>query len=593
VILGENNAGKTNLIDAIRIAIGYSSFSTAETVRVNKEDLFRELNGKIFSSTINIDLWFSDLSIDQQGEFLDILEFNQDDHKKSKASIHYEWTWNDNTKKFQERRWGGNQDEGDRSVPSEVSQAVPTTFLSALRDAVSALMPGRSNRLGKFLNLVADSDSKSAVEQIFKDANNQLRNIQAIKDMKKIIDKSLESATGPELAPKVELLSSEVRHEKIFSNLRLATILGSYIEDDSKKEFFQELEDNGLGYNNLIFIATILAELESSKSATLPIFLVEEPEAHLHPQLQTLLAKCLGNTKIEGQPDKKVQTIITSHSPHIAVESPIESLMVLHQDIKNIRRCVKLVSDDFTKAEKRKIHRMLDVSKASLLFAKGIILVEGITEALLIPVFAQRMGKNLAARGISVIPVCGVDFKTLGQLIGASGLHICTSIITDSDPNKIYAKEDINKEFPFPEEKDSEIVPCKRLTELKEGLKDNSHIKIFNSSVTLEYDLAMAKESNCETISIAWNNCYKKSSYNLNSTELEKLKAHDKKTLLIWRTICLSDSQVSKGDFASSLADLLSEKDDKNNFIIPNFEIPEYIQNAIQHVWDNANVTKH
>ena len=76
---------------------------------------------------------------------------------------------------------------------------------------------------------------------------------------------------------------------------------------------------------------------------------------------------------------------------------------------------------------------MFDVTKATLLFAKGVILVEGNTEALLLPVLARRAGFKLEHAGVSVVPVCGVDFGSICRLYGANGLHTRLAVVTDGD----------------------------------------------------------------------------------------------------------------------------------------------------------------
>ena len=106
VIVGENNVGKTNLLDAIRVALG--SASSGEPVRLAKEDRHRNPDGT-WEDPIRIDLVFDGLTPDEQAEFLDALDFDAADPARSTASIHYEWSWSDATKRWTSRRWGGDR----------------------------------------------------------------------------------------------------------------------------------------------------------------------------------------------------------------------------------------------------------------------------------------------------------------------------------------------------------------------------------------------------------------------------------------------------------------------------------------------------
>ena len=84
--------------------------------------------------------------------------------------------------------------------------------------------------------------------------------------------------------------------------------------------------------------------------------------------------------------------------------------------------------------EERELQRMLDITKATLYFSKALILVEGISEALILPEFAKRLGHDLARDHISVLPICGVAFETLKSILGPEALGIRVAMITDSDP---------------------------------------------------------------------------------------------------------------------------------------------------------------
>ena len=74
------------------------------------------------------------------------------------------------------------------------------------------------------------------------------------------------------------------------------------------------------------------------------------------------------------------------------------------------------------------------MTRASLYFAKGLILVEGVCEALLLPALAKRLGRDLAKHHVAVVPLCGVAFETFKKLLGPAAFGVETAIVTDADP---------------------------------------------------------------------------------------------------------------------------------------------------------------
>lgn len=98
VIVGENNVGKTNLLDAIRAALGSAS-AFGDPIRLSKDDLYVDPNGQAAKEPIRVDLIFSDLSENEQAEFLEALEYNPEHPECSTASIHFEWSWSEKTER--------------------------------------------------------------------------------------------------------------------------------------------------------------------------------------------------------------------------------------------------------------------------------------------------------------------------------------------------------------------------------------------------------------------------------------------------------------------------------------------------------------
>jgi putative ATP-dependent endonuclease of OLD family len=205
------------------------------------------------------------------------------------------------------------------------------------------------------------------------------------------------------------------------------------------------------------------------------LFLFEEPEAHLHPQLQRTLLQTLL--------DKGFQTILTTHSTHISSKSPIDSYVVLTDIGKRGIFSTNIVpSVGLLDKEQSDLERYLDATKSTLLYAKKVILVEGPAELFIIPLLVKQvLGKDLDRCGISVIPIYGIHFQVYAKLFGSNGLPKKCAIIADgdlkpSDADKITDDEDFDE---------STIVPV-NLKEL-----ENDYVKIFDCKTTFEQALTI------------------------------------------------------------------------------------------------------
>src|SRR5438876_2068020 len=106
VIVGENNVGKTNLLDAIHAGLGAAS-ATSEPIRVTKDDLRIDQSGNRTGNPIQVDFVFFALSESERAQCLEILNYDVSAPDKSTASIHYEWSWDEKTERWTMRRWAG------------------------------------------------------------------------------------------------------------------------------------------------------------------------------------------------------------------------------------------------------------------------------------------------------------------------------------------------------------------------------------------------------------------------------------------------------------------------------------------------------
>ncbi len=190
--------------------------------------------------------------------------------------------------------------------------------------------------------------------------------------------------------------------------------LFSFGVTDTLGSFELPFGNNGLGYNNLIAIYLVLLCRDCINPQIHSMVLLEEPEAHLHPAMQYKLFKYIND--LQNGDKLRQQIFVTTHSSNITAVTNIESIIDLHYDraarpnnVESIN-FVNLFNAD-NEDSKNHIRKFLDVTRSDMLFADSVILVEGLTEKLLMPIFMKKEGLDVDDNHVSVVEMGGKWIK--------------------------------------------------------------------------------------------------------------------------------------------------------------------------------------
>lgn len=577
ILVGPNNVGKTAVIDALRALLGGHD---EPLPRLSSDDLFRSKTGEV-ASAIEFGYAFSGLDLDDEADFLPSL-IPTEAAKSLEAHFHIRYSDPEKSSgRLRVKRWSGALEEN--SLNSEMMENLRGVYLPPLRDVALGLRPSRSSQLARLIHILADEAGQSGVEEALEKLDTDLKTHPPIIDIQSAISRHHEKMLGTQLAQVLEVGLSASDFQRFSS--RLSLMVDSF-----------DVEQNGLGFNNLIFMAVVLSELARNPEVSYRGLIVEEPEAHLHPQLQSILLQYLekvkslkksqkppvenpteGESEVETPVEEEVsdevegpvQVFVTSHSPHFASIAKLSSLVCLVEGDGGTKSFLPR-SVVFDKGKREKLERYLDVTRAELFFAKRIIFVEGAAELMLVSVMAQKCGYNLRDYAVSLISVEGLNFDCFLPLFGEKSIRIPVAVITDADPFVMVGNES-TPVYPCADD----AIEVSANTEVLLGCKDE-FIGVFHGQKTLEYDLAL-HESNRTVMLKALKTLHPgiaaSVEKNVNAATGDAAKAK----ILFSGMFERNSNNVQKGRFGQALAqELLDSKSD--------CVVPDYIKKAIEHV---------
>ena len=507
-------------------------------------------------------------------EITDIAEF-EEERKKIKISD-YEFYYTsraqtDFTDKDIYTKIVGDLEKGQCSDPDEdddrilgcklniadVQDHISVVFIDALRDAASELGKPK-NPIRRIIesveSLIKESELNTIKSEIVQ-LNKSISEVEQVELVGRKINEKLLDMIGMVYSPEI-ILQSGLKDD--------INSLSRYLFMKPSKQ--NDIDSLGLGHLNMIYMALKIVEYEVNRTRELiNIMIIEEPEAHIHTHIQRTLFDKLKVTK------DYTQIITTTHSTHLAEVSEVKNINILKSIGSNsISMQPSQGLDEFGKKNLQLknlklsdcIERYLDSKRSVLLFSKGVVLVEGDGEEILIPnLIKNALGVSLDEMGIGLVNVGSVSFEYIASLFSEERIKRTCAIVTDED---IQIVETDSKLYKAEAEKRGKS----RKKKLADLYGTNPWVESFFAPHTLEVDFALADaRANSDYISEV---------VELNYVDTNTIKRHKENLkqgtdAACANTILTLARDMGKGWYATTLS----------NYIDIAVTVPQYILGAI------------
>jgi putative ATP-dependent endonuclease of the OLD family len=556
-IIGENNIGKSNLYWAIRMVLDKDLSYNARNLEIKDFFGFKKVLAYTDQILVSIELYskklaefptFHSCKTSEQTAQITYLFA----HKNRFGSVGVE-PENINITDFQWRLYAGcNELEFDTIVKQASAitfrdlDGINLYYINAFRNINSDLHGSTKSLLSKYCQSRKDAKKElESVKNILRTSSTSLNQLSFIPDLAKNIQNKGLNIAGEYFSFPISISFLSNFDEDAWSQMNIFF--------NPKKDSNVPIQILGLGQKNILYLSLFIAELENSSQAhEINILLIEEPEAHLHPQLQKILFANLNELKT-------TQVLMTSHSTHIASDCNYKNLNVL---FKNNRKQVKSFApfnnDLLEERDNNFLKRYLDATRSELFFASAVVFVEGVAEQFIVPAIAlQKYGFNLTEHNISVIPIYCRYFDPYLKLVQDKNLEIPVAAIIDGDND--------NFEDSFTT---TSVANAQKLAV-------TDRVLICPGRITLEADLFPDLQTNATYLKKCFENLGHTESY---GNLLAATKEHPE----LWTGELLKriDKTITKGRFAQELSLLIDNK----------FIVPANIHDAIIHMIATKNL---
>lgn len=433
VLIGENDSGKTAIIDAIRYILKTKS---GEYIQFDEKDFYQDSEGNR-KDEFKIECIFDGLNEQDSGLFWEWLSWNED---KTRYLLKV-WLYVKRKDNVIMPTFSAGAEGHAERMDSEARELLKVVYFKPLRDALTDMTHGYKSRLAQILSAHELFKSKKDEQ-----GNNTKHKLESdYENLKKEIENYfIAGGDGETITGEINTFLNE--HFLISGDNRQAQVKltgGELSEILRLLDLIMEGNKSGLGTLNLLCIAAEMLLFNNQKKG-LKLALIEELEAHLHPQYQLRLIEYISSQQVNEQ------FILSTHSITLASKIKLANLIVLkgNETFPMSSEYTKMTPADYNFLE-----RFLDATKANLFFARGLILVEGDAENLLVPAIAQLINKNIYDHGISVVNVGSTAYNRYVNIFkrkDGKSFGVPVAIISDLDVRALEYYDDNSKDRKTP-----------------------------------------------------------------------------------------------------------------------------------------------